>query len=108
MSEIDDPCDGYDETDEDADPTPDGEGQIRLAQAVIERAANNRPGFQPWYRRLPPEVRDELDSLRRSWRSGETGLQKRAMARAIVAELRSRDLPVSGIQGVEHWLDLEP
>lgn len=108
MSEIDDPCDGYDETDEDADPTPDGEGQIRLAQAVIERAANNRPGFQPWYRRLPPAVQEELDSLRRSWRSGETGLQKRAMARAIVAELRSRDLPVSGIQGVEHWLDLEP
>ena len=38
-------------------------------------------------------------------RTGETGLQKRAIARAIIAELEARKLRVSGVQGVEDWLD---
>ena len=27
---VDDPCEDWDETEEDADPTPDGDGRIRL------------------------------------------------------------------------------
>jgi hypothetical protein len=50
-------------------------------------------------------VQSELDTLRQEWRDGSTGLQKRAVARAIVAEMRERGLPVCGVQGVEHWLD---
>ena len=30
MSAIDDPCEDYEETEEDADPTPDGDGRIKL------------------------------------------------------------------------------
>lgn len=106
MSSPDDPCEDWEETDEDADPTPDGNGQIRLASAVLKRAQNSKPGFTPWYLRLPAEVQAELDAIRHQWRSGETGLQKRAIARAIISEMRARDLPVAGVQGVEHWLDL--
>jgi hypothetical protein len=103
VNNIDDPCEDWDEDEEHANPVPDWEGKIRLA--VIRRASNNRPGFVPWYRRMPDEVQRELDTLRQEWRDGSTGLQKRAMARAIVAELRDRGLPVCGVQGVEHWLD---
>ena len=105
MMGVDDPCEDWDETEEDANPVPDENGQIRLASAVLKRATNSKPGFTPWYRRLPAEVQAELNAIRHQWRSGETGLQKRAIARAIIAEMRSRDLPVSGVQGVEHWLD---
>jgi len=30
VSKIDDPCEGWEETEEDADPTPDGDGRIKL------------------------------------------------------------------------------
>jgi hypothetical protein len=46
----------------------------------------------------------ELEALRERWVSGELGLQKRALARSIIQSLKDRGLPVSGVQGVEHWL----
>lgn len=99
---VDDPCEGEDEIEEDADPTPDEHGAIRLA--VLSRVTELRPGFRTWFDRLPPEVQGELDAIRQQWQAGQTGHQKRALARAIVAEMQARELPVSGVQGVEHWL----
>jgi hypothetical protein len=32
-------------------------------------------------------------------------IQKRALARAIIETCRERGFPVSGVQGVEHWLN---
>jgi hypothetical protein len=78
-----------------------------LADAILSRATNTRHGSLPWHRRLPPELLAELEAIRDQWESGTTGLQKRAMARAIIAEMQSRGLPVCGIQGVEGWLDRE-
>lgn len=75
-----------------------------LADSIRTRAVNGRHGSVPWYLRLPPQVLAELDLIRRDWESGATGLHKRAMARAIIAEMKARGLPVSGIQGVERWL----
>jgi hypothetical protein len=78
-----------------------------LADAILSRATNTRHGSLPWYLKLPLEVAAELEQIRDQWESGATGLQKRAMARAIVAEMQSRGLPVCGVQGVEGWLDRE-
>jgi hypothetical protein len=47
----------------------------------------------------------ELTTLRTRWQAGSTGLTKRAVARAILAEMQARKLRVSGIQGVENWLE---
>jgi hypothetical protein len=79
----------------------------KLSAAIFARATNTRHGSLPWYRLLPADVVAELEQLRVDWESGKTGLQKRAMARAIRAEMQSRGLPVCGIQGVEGWLDRE-
>jgi hypothetical protein len=78
-----------------------------LAEAILSRAANTRHGSVPWYCKLPPDVISELEAIREQWESGATGLQKRAVARAVIAEMQSRGLPVCGIQGVEGWLDRE-
>ena len=78
-----------------------------LAAAVLARATNTRHGSVPWHQRLPAAVRDELEQIRVDWESGTTGLQKRAVARAIIAEMQARNLPVCGVQGVEAWLDRE-
>ena len=79
----------------------------KLSTAILSRATNTRHGSLPWYRRLPAAVVAELEQLRVDWENGKTGLQKRAMARAIRDEMQSRGLPVCGIQGVEGWLDRE-
>lgn len=79
----------------------------KLSAAILSRATNTRHGSIPWYRRLPAAVVAELEQLRVDWENGKTGLQKRAMARAIRDEMQSRGLPVCGIQGVEGWLDRE-
>jgi hypothetical protein len=78
-----------------------------LAEAIFSRAANTRHGSVPWYLKVSPEVLAELEQIRADWESGRTGLQKRAVARAIMAEMQSRGLPVCGIQGIEGWLDRE-
>ena len=78
-----------------------------LSAAVLGRPANARHGSVPWHQRLPPAVREELEQIRSDWESGATGLQKRAVARAIIAEMQARNLPVCGLQGVEGWLDRE-
>jgi hypothetical protein len=75
-----------------------------IADEILSRVQNYKPGFGAWHCELPDDVRTELEALRERWVSGELGLQKRALARSIIASLRDRGLPVSGIQGVEHWL----
>ena len=79
----------------------------KLADAILSRATNTRHGSQPWYRRLPADVVAELEQIRVDWESGRTGLQKRAMARAIMSEMQDRNRPVCGLQGVAGWLDRE-
>lgn len=79
----------------------------KLADAILARASNTRHGSLPWFKKLPPDLLAELEQIRVDWESGKTGLQKRAMARAIIAEMQERGLPVCGIQGVEGWLDRE-
>ena len=76
-----------------------------LTDSIMARAQRARHGTPAWHETLPENTRKELESLRARWRTGETGLQKRAIARAIIAELEARKLRVSGVQGVEDWLD---
>lgn len=76
-----------------------------FSASVLSRAKNANPGFLPWFRKVPADVQAELEQLRCRWETGDTGLQKRAMARAVVAELRERGYAVPGVQGVEAWLE---
>lgn len=75
-----------------------------LADEVLSRVLGHRPGFAPWYERLPKDALAELEALRARWAAGELGLKKRQLARAIIATCRERGWYVVGVQGVEHWL----
>ncbi len=75
-----------------------------IADEIVSRVKNYKPGFNAWHCDLPSDVLAELEALRERWVSGELGLQKRALARSIIQSLKDRGLPVSGVQGVEHWL----
>jgi len=77
-----------------------------ISDEIVSRVKNYQPGFTAWHGQLPPDVLAELEALRERWVSGELGLQKRALARSIIQSLKERGLPVSGVQGVEHWLCL--
>jgi len=79
--------------------------RVSIAEDVLGRAANYQPGFVAWHCKLPPEALAELEALRSRWASGEVAIQKRALARAIIETCRERGYPVSGVQGVEHWLN---
>jgi hypothetical protein len=79
--------------------------RVSIADDVLGRAANYQPGFVAWHCKLPPDVLAELESLRARWANGEIAIQKRALARAIIETCRERGLHVSGVQGVEHWLN---
>lgn len=76
-----------------------------IAEDVLARVRGHKPGFAPWYERLPPDALAELQTLRARWVAGELGLKKRQLARAIIATCRDRGLYVVGVQGVEHWLN---
>lgn len=80
--------------------------QPSISDEIVSRVKNYQPGFTAWHGQLPSAVLTELEALRERWVSGELGLQKRALARSIIQSLKERGLPVSGVQGVEHWLCL--
>lgn len=73
-----------------------------LLDDVLSRAANNRPGMKTWFDRLPPEAREELDAVKRSFTPALH--QKRAYAKAIIEAAAERGWETSGIQGVIAWL----
>lgn len=76
-----------------------------IADEIVSRVKNYRPGFNAWHCDLPADVLAELEALRARWANGEIAIQKRALARAIIETCRERGLHVSGVQGVEHWLN---
>jgi hypothetical protein len=75
-----------------------------ITEDILSRVQHRQPGPVTWFTRLPPEVQAELDALRQRWITGELGIGKRAISRAIIATLSERGLGVSGVQGVEDWL----
>lgn len=49
---------------------------INLEAAMLtaaETAKRVRPGFQPWFKRIPPEALAELEAMRDRWRAGGYG-----------------------------------
>lgn len=75
-----------------------------LSGDILARVQSSQPGPATWFTRLPVEIQEELDELKSRWQAGQLAIQKRSLARAIIDTLRERDIPVSGIQGVEDWL----
>lgn len=74
-----------------------------LVDDVLGRVRVTRPGFPPWFERLPPDAQSQLEQVREQFnRSIHT---KRAFAKAIIEVAKEHGWPVSGIQGVERWLE---
>ena len=77
-----------------------------LVADVLSRAAAPRRGSIPWYEKLPPEAREELEAVRQSFVPGVHELN--AFARAVMAAAQERGWQTSGIQGVIAWLRERP
>jgi hypothetical protein len=75
-----------------------------LTDAVIALAQDSTPGPSTWFTRLPAEVQQELDALKKRWLAGEIPVQKRPLARAVIDTVRARGHATAGLQGVEDWL----
>ena len=73
-----------------------------LLDDVLTRATRKQPGFTPWYGRLPPEAREELEAVRAAY--DPSIHQKTTYARAIIAAARERGWEICGQQGVINWL----
>lgn len=76
--------------------------QTSLADDVLARAKERRPGFSCWFDRLTPEQQADMRAAHAKFNPAEH--QKLSYARAIVEVARERGIPTSGIQGVIAWL----
>ena len=76
-----------------------------LLDDVLARAANSKPGFRPWFERLPKDAQDELNEVRQ--RFDRTRHQYRAYALAIIEAAKERGWQVAGEQQVIAWLRLK-
>lgn len=77
-----------------------------LVAEVLSLAAAPRRGSVPWYQKLPPEAREELEAVRQAFTPGVHELN--AYARAVMAAADERGWQTSGIQGVIAWLRKKP
>lgn len=74
-----------------------------LVEDVLSRVQTTKPGFASWFERLPPDAKSQLEQVRE--RFNRSIHSKRAFARAIIAVADEHGWPISGIQGVERWLE---
>lgn len=75
-----------------------------LADAIKAAVPAKPRRMSPWYEALPANVLAELEEVRAAFWRGEMGPSKYGVARAISAELRSRQISEVGFQGVLAWL----
>lgn len=81
-----------------------------LVAAVIESMPPRVHGSLPWYERVAPEHREELDELKAMWRAGRLrdksgqALPKNTAARLISMKLNEGGISNVGTQGVNEWL----
>lgn len=73
---------------------------------AAEAAKEMRPGFQPWFKRLPPEALAELEAMRDRWRAGGYGELPQRHAAEVVLKWgteRGYKMP-SATWAVVRWL----
>lgn len=78
--------------------------KLTLIDDVLSRVKVRKPGFSPWYERLPDDLRGELEGLRQRWHAGQISSQKRALAVAIAEVVADRGHTQPGEQAVLAWL----
>lgn len=70
------------------------------------RIVRKRPGFATWFDALPDSARESLGKIKKKFLDGGyKGTAKKSLAKAVIAIANDRGWPVSGEQGVIHWLE---
>ena len=75
-----------------------------LAEAIRVGLADSRPGFKPWYERLTPEQRAEVEAVKAQWLAGQLGKHRKPLAELISRYLKDQQICDVGTQGVIQWL----
>ena len=86
-------------------PSVKTKSQSSLRDDVRKAVSDARLGPATWYERLAPEHREELDTIKAEWMSGELGNRKKTLARALAENMRVRGISDVGMQGVIAWLE---
>lgn len=63
-----------------------------------------KKGIAPWYTKLPPDLLDELEDVRKQYRTGKLGGTKTGTCYALSTALKARGVNI-GIRGVQIWLE---
>ena len=79
-----------------------------LLDDVVQSLPSGRPGFAPWYERMPQEVREELEEIRRRFHAGELATRSNTLARVLSAKLAERNLVDIGAHTINRWLAKKP
>lgn len=74
-----------------------------LVDDVLERVKGSKPGYTSWFDRLPSDAQEQMTQVRQKF--DHSVHQKRAFAKAIIEVAQEHGWPISGIQGVERWLE---
>ena len=75
-----------------------------LTDEIVALVPAGQAREKPWQEKVPPEVRDELETLKAKFLSGEIKGTKTGMAKAISGTLARRGIITIGPQGVMKWL----
>lgn len=78
---------------------------LGLVDDVIAAMPQQTRGIAPWYERLAPEHRAEVEAVKAAWRAGTIGTAKQTAARIISEKLNERGISTIGTQGVLAWLE---
>lgn len=82
---------------------------IDLEAAMLtaaEAAKTARPGYLPWFKRIPPAALAEIEAMRERWRAGEYGeLPQRHVAEVLLKWGKERGYKMpSATWAVVRWL----
>lgn len=70
----------------------------------IKTTLPTRRGFAPWHETLPPDLREEVETIKRQWQQGALQATKTGLAQSLSKALKARGIQI-GQLGVSRWLE---
>jgi hypothetical protein len=75
-----------------------------LSERIKQAVAARKPSAKTWFDRLDESVKQDLISLKQSWKSGEFASSTNALARDIIQQCAAGGIETCGMQGMRTWL----
>jgi hypothetical protein len=70
----------------------------------VRAGLKDRKGTLTWFELLPPDVAEEVSSVKAAWRDGSLATTKTALAHSLAKVLSTRGIEI-GYAGIIRWLE---